>query len=76
MARPLDRDLELESLNTDLRAAMQALNEECHPVETPREDRVAALEQRIANLKDEIKARRAVIADDRPLKFNRRDADA
>jgi hypothetical protein len=62
MTTPPDSDPLLESLNDELRAVLAALNDLHHPVYTAGPKRIAELEQRVADLRAAIVARRRELA--------------
>ena len=78
MARPLDCDVELESLQGELRSLMAVLNEQHHPVIPGDPDKIAGLEAEIAAIKAAILERRQVLKKQagRPIHMNRRSANA
>ena len=78
MARPLDCDVELESLQSELRSVMAVLNEQHHPVNPGDPDKIKALETEVAELKAAIVERRAALKmqAERPIRMNRRSANA
>lgn len=78
MARPLDCDLELQSLQDELSAVMRVLNDAHHPVNPGDPDRIKALEAQVAELKVAILERRSSLTQQqkRPIRQNRRSANA
>ena len=62
MPRPRDRDPHLDSMQQELRAAINALNELYHPVYPADEDRIAEYEARVAELREAIAKRRDELA--------------
>ncbi len=78
MARPLDSDLELQALQEEMQAVMQALNMLHHPVNPGSPEQIEALEEQVKELKRAIIERRAALSSERgrPVQLNRRRAHA
>lgn len=78
MARPLDSDLELQALQEEMRAVMQALNALHHPVNPGNPEQIEALEEQVKELKRAIVQRREALNTERgrPIQLNRRYANA
>ena len=78
MAKPLDCDVELESLQSELRSIMAVLNDLHHPVNPGDPDKIKALEAEVASLKAAINERRGALKKQaaRPIRMNRRSANA
>ncbi len=62
MTTPADHDLQIESLQDELRAQLGAVNDLHHPVYPANPRRIAELERRIEELRASIVARRRELA--------------